>query len=58
MWCVAHRSALAMDSFVVTVPELKMWLANIKSIGTYFRVSAKRKKLLYSLTEDPREFIL
>jgi len=31
MWCVAHRSALAMGSFVVTVPELKIWLSNIKN---------------------------
>lgn len=56
MWCVAHRSDLAMEAIVVAIPELKIWLINLKSVCTYFRVSAKRKKWLQSVMPDMKEF--
>lgn len=46
VWCIAHRSDLAMESIIVTVPELKIWKANLKSVATYYRTSFKRTKAL------------
>ena len=56
VWCIAHRSDLAMESIIVTVPELKIWKSNLKSVSTYYRTSSKRTKNLSVLLPNCKRF--
>ena len=42
-WCFAHRSDLAMESIIQTVPELKIWKSSLTGVETYFRTSTVKK---------------
>lgn len=55
-WCCAHRSDLAIEQVISTVPELKIWKANLKSVATYFRTSSKRTKELEQISPNARKF--
>lgn len=48
-WCVAHRSDLAFESIESSVPEFRHWLADVKSVATYFRASSKRQEDIDSI---------
>ena len=56
MWCVAHRINIAMDSIIASLPEMKIWFSNLKSLCTYFQKYSKRKKLLHEKLPDAKEF--
>lgn len=56
VWCVAHRSDLAMEAIQNTVPELKIWLAKLKGLINFFRMSSKRTKALHQLYLQARAF--
>ena len=55
-WCCEHRSDLAIEQVISTVPELKIWEANLKSVATYFRSSSKRIKELEQIRPNARKF--
>jgi hypothetical protein len=55
-WCCCHRSDLAMESAIDTVPELKIWLSNLTGVATYFRTSPTKFKLLHELFPQTRSF--
>ena len=55
-WCCAHRSDLAVESIIVSVPELKIWKVNVVGLATYFRTSSKRTKSLRNFCADSRQF--
>ena len=44
VWCVCHRSDLALESVQSSVPELKYWMADVTAVSTFFLVSARRTK--------------
>lgn len=46
VWCVCHRTDLALEQIETSVAELKIWKANLKGLATFFRVSKRRTKLL------------
>ena len=46
MWCVCHRSDLAVENAENTVPELRHWKADLLSVSSYFRSSKSRTKAL------------
>ena len=48
VWCTCHRSDLAMEA-IETVPEVKIWKLNLRSLATFFRVSKKDTSCLKSL---------
>jgi precorrin-4 methylase len=51
MWCCAHRSDLAVESIINTVPELK-----ILALATSFRTSQNKTKMLISEYKDAKQF--
>ena len=45
IWCACHRSDLAMEDLLMqSVPELKVWNANVISVVNYYRASGLRTK--------------
>ena len=42
-WCAAHRSDLAIESVVSTVPELGIWKSNLLGLVRFFRISRRMK---------------
>lgn len=54
IWCVCHRSDLALEAVEEHVGELSMWKANLKSLATFFHVSKRRNKLLQSCAEGEK----
>jgi len=55
-WCCAHRSDLAAESVIQTVPELKIWKANLLAVATYFRTSKNKTKLLSAVLPNAKKF--
>lgn len=55
-WCVAHRSDLAVEQIVDTVPELKIWKSDLIALATYFRTSKNKTKLLNGTFPKARKF--
>jgi hypothetical protein len=49
IWCVGHRSDLALEAVINNVPELKIWKSNLKSVATYYRTSTTRQKKVTQL---------
>ena len=49
VWCVCHRSDLALESVQAEVPELSIWMTNVLAVSTFFRTSARRTKLLHKV---------
>lgn len=47
VWCVCHRSDLALESVQSQVPELALWMTNILAVTSFFRSSPRRTKLLH-----------
>ena len=45
-WCACHRSELAMEDIMKSVPELKIWQSNLVGLATYYRASGLRTKEL------------
>lgn len=56
MWCCAHRSDLAAESIISTVPELKIWKASLLALATSFRTSKNKTKMLISEYKDAKQF--
>jgi hypothetical protein len=56
LWCNAHRSDLAFEEIIASVPELRIWLQNLTSVASYFRCSSKRSKLLSEFEENAKKF--
>ena len=56
VWCVGHRSDLAMESVKDSVSEIELWLTNTKSLTKYFRTSAAKTKLLRSNMAAAKHF--
>ena len=52
VWCVCHRSDLALESVQSSVPELKYWIVDVTAVSTFFRVSARRTKELHKVKYD------
>ena len=46
MWCVCHRSDLAMEAVETMVPELNHWKSDLTGLITHFRTSKNRMKVL------------
>ena len=56
-WCCAHRSDLAFEQVISTVPGLNIcWEANLKSVATYFCTASKRTKELEQIRPNARKF--
>ena len=55
-WCCTHRSDLTAESIIDTVPELKIWKANLLALSTYFRTSKNKTKLLRQELQDVKQF--
>lgn len=51
IWCVAHRSDLAMLDLESTVIEVQHWKINLKAVATFYRASALRFEELDKLAE-------
>ncbi len=49
VWCVCHRSDLALESVQAEVPELTIWMSNVLAVATFFRTSPRRTKLLHKV---------
>lgn len=49
LWCVCHRSDLALESVQLEVPELPHWMRNVLAVVTFFRTSPRRTKLLHQV---------
>ena len=45
-WCAAHRSDLAIESIVSTVPEMGIWKSNLLELVRFFRTPRRMKMLL------------
>ena len=56
VWCMAHRSDLAIEDVMRSVGELTIWKTNLKAVSTYFRTSKNRKKELLKIFPTAREF--
>ena len=48
-WCACHRSDLAMEDLEASVPELKVWKANLLSIPEFYHRSSVRRKVLQTV---------
>jgi hypothetical protein len=55
-WCAAHRSDLALEEIISTVPELKRWSSECVSVASYFRCSKNKKKMLHSFIPTAKKF--
>lgn len=55
IWCVAHRSDLAMSDLESIVVEVQHWKINLKAVGTFYRASALRFGELEKLAESTKQ---
>jgi hypothetical protein len=55
-WCACHRSDLAMEDVIRSVPELKIWNSNVVAVSTYYRTSGLRTKELKSIIPKMKSF--
>ena len=55
-WCACHRSDLAMEDIMKSVPELKIWQSNLVGLATYYRASGLRTKELKSAKPSMKVF--
>ena len=56
IWSACHRSDLAMEDLMQSVPELKLWHTNLISVATYYRTSALRTKELRVIDPNAKSF--
>ena len=56
LWCACHRSDLAIEDLVASVPELTIWKANVAAVATYYRTSGLRTKELKTLFPRMKSF--
>ena len=54
-WCAAHRSDLAIESVVNTVPELGIWKSNLLVLVRFFRTP--RKIMLSAQVGNVKQFL-
>lgn len=57
IWCVAHRSDLAMSDLESAVIEVQHWKINLKAVGTFYRASALRFEELEKLAESTKKTV-
>ena len=55
-WCACHRSDLAMEDVMKSVPELKIWNSNLIGVATYYRTSGLRTKELKNIKPKMKTF--
>ena len=49
VWCICHRSDLALESVQSDLPELFHWKSDAIAVATFFRTSPRRTKLLHKV---------
>ena len=49
VWCICHRSDLALESVQSDLPELSHWKSDAIAVATFFRTSPRRTKLLHKV---------
>ena len=54
-WCAAHRSDLAIESVVSTVPDLGIWKSNLLGLVRFFR-TPRRMKMLSAQAGNVKQF--
>ena len=54
-WCAAHRSEIAIESVVSTVPELGIWKSNLVGLVRFFR-TPRRMKMLSAQAGNVKQF--
>ncbi|KAI0222756.1 hypothetical protein LSAT2_025993 [Lamellibrachia satsuma] len=54
-WCAAHRSDLAIESVISTVPELGIWKSNLLRLVRFFR-TPRRMKMLSTKAGNVKQF--
>ena len=54
-WCAAHRSDLAIESVVSTIPELDIWKSNLLGLVRFFR-TPRRMKMLSAQAGNVKQF--
>ncbi|KAL4084293.1 hypothetical protein QTP88_028118 [Uroleucon formosanum] len=57
VWCTCHRSDLAMELVISSVPEMKIWLMNLTSIASYFHTAPLKTKLLKQKFGEEKKFV-
>jgi len=57
VWCTCHRSDLAMESVISSIPEMKIWLMNLTSITSYFHTAPLKTKLLKQKFGEEKKFV-
>ena len=55
-WCACHRSDLAMEDAMKSIPELKIWNSNLVDVATYYRTSGLRTKELKNIKPKMKTF--
>ena len=55
-WCAAHRSVLAIESVVSTIPELGIWKSNLLGLVRFFRMP-RRMKMLSAQAGNVKQFL-
>lgn len=51
IWCSCHRSDLALEDLIVSVPELRVWKANVLYCSSFFRTSKNHTKELHDFAQ-------
>ena len=55
-WCCAHRSDIATDAIINSVPELKILKSSLIGVATYFLTSTSKKKMLEKAAIEMEQF--
>ena len=55
-WCACHRSDLAMEGLIESVPELMIWKSNLVAVAAYYRSSGLRTKELKTFLSNIKLF--
>jgi hypothetical protein len=58
VWCIAHRSDLALSDLESSVTEVAHWKTNIKAVATFYRGSALRYEELKKICDQDIDFQL
>ena len=53
-WCAVHRSGLAIESVVSTIPELGIWKSNLLGLVRFFRTPRRMKMSAQAVKQFPR----
>lgn len=51
IWCSCHRSDLALEDLINSVPELRIWKSNVLDCSSFFRTSKNHTKELHDCVQ-------